>query len=422
MKSIPILSGSVKCVFTLAIVLLTAGSATAQNEVTLPAPTGPHPTGRMSFHWKDAARDELETKAADDKRELMVHLFYPADAKATGQRAVYVPDADAMRPPWNDEQVTRITALRAYSRENAALPRGKARYPVVVFMPGGGMKALTYHTLLEDLASHGWVVAAVDPPYNARAVRFPDGRVLGNLQPAERGWPQSRNREENQRFYQERIVHWSRDVSFVIDQLTALDHGNGPFAKRLDLQRGVGVFGHSRGGQAAGTVRLLDNRVRGGINLDGTAGENAIIPAKEGDATVGSQPFLWIQKTLPAPPTDEQLQRAGRTRAFYDAEIEKVMLSWRRQLSAITGGALRVYIDRPRIQHIDFSDEPFWDGTLTPANRPGRLRTIADTRAWVRAFFDGTVRGDWASLKRLAGEASKSQPEVTVHIFGKMWP
>jgi hypothetical protein len=346
----------------MAILLHAAGSVTAQNEVTLPAPTGPHQTGRMSFHWKEASRDELETSAPSDKRELMAHLFYPGDAKAAGNRAAYVPDADAMRPP-----------------------------------------------------------------YNARAVRFPDGRVLGNLPPAERGWRQSRNREENQRFYQERIMHWSRDVSFVIDQLTALDRGKGPFAKRLDLERGVGVFGHSRGGQAAGTVRLLDSRVRGGINIDGTAGENAIIsakdgPAKEGDAGVGAQPFLWIQGSLPAPPTDEQLQRAGRTRAFYDAEIERVMASWRRQLSAITGGALRVYIDRPGIQHIDFSDEPFWDGTMTPANRSGRVQTIADTRKWVRAFFDGTVRGDWVNLKRLATQTGTAQPEITVHVFGKLWP
>lgn len=431
MKSIPTLLGMVRCVFTLVVMLLATvggdrtdapGQAAAQAEVTLPTPTGPHKIGRMSFHWKDASRDELETKAPGDKRELMAHLFYPADAKASGERAVYVPDADAMRPPWNDGQLARITAMRAFSRENATLPRGKARYPVIVFMPGGGMKALTYHTLLEDLASHGWVVAAIDPPYNARAVRFPDGRVLSNLPPAERGWPQPRNREENQRFYQERIVHWSRDVSFVIDQLTALDRGKGPFARRLDLRRGVGVFGHSRGGQAAGTVRLLDNRVRGGINLDGTAGENAIIPAKEGDAAVGSQPFLWIQGSLPPPPTDEQLQRARRTRAEYDAEIERVMSSWRRQLSAVTGGALRVYIDRPGIRHIDFSDEPFWDGAMTPANRPGRLQTIADTRAWVRAFFDGVVRGKWADLKRLVGETGRSQPEVTVHVFGQMWP
>lgn len=68
-----------------------------------------------------------------------------------------------------------------------------------------------------------------------------------------------------------------------------------------------------------------------------------------------------------------------------------------------------------------FSDEPFWDGSMTADTRPGKLKTIADTRAWVRAFFDGTVRGDWAALKRLAADAGKSQPEVTVHVFGKMW-
>jgi Platelet-activating factor acetylhydrolase, isoform II len=203
MKRIPTLIGTAKCVFTLAILLPAVCNAAAQNDVTLPAPTGPHQTGRMSFHWKDAAREELETKASDDKRELMVHLFYPADAKAEGNRAAYAPDADAMRGPWNDAQVARITTLRAFSREDAALPRGKARYPVIVFMPGGGMKALTYHTLLEDLASHGWVVAAIDPSYNARAVRFPDGRLLGNLPPAERRWPSTQNRDENLRYYQE---------------------------------------------------------------------------------------------------------------------------------------------------------------------------------------------------------------------------
>ena len=31
------------------------------------------------------------------------------------------------------------------------------------------------------------------------------------------------------------------------------------------------------------------------------------------------------------------------------------------------------------------------------------------------------MRGDWANLKRLAAETSKSQPEITVHVFGKLW-
>ena len=402
------------------MLLLTTGSATAQNEAALPAPTGPHKIGRTSFHWKDDKRAELETSAPDDKRELMVHLFYPIDAKATGAQAVYVPDADVMRSIWNEAQLARITALRTHSLESAPLPRGKVRYPVVLFSPGGAFKSLTYHALLEDLASHGWVVAALDPPYNPRAMRFPDGHVLGNLQPNERGWPQPRNPEENQRFYKERIYHWARDISFVIDQLTALDKGKGQFANRLDLQRGVGVFGHSRGGQAAATARILDHRVRGGINIDGMVGDYAIIPAAADDYAVGTSPFMWIQKTLPPPPTDEQLKRGGRTRAEFDAEFARVMEKWRRQLSSITGGALRLTMNRPGITHIDFSDEPYWDGTMTEANRAGRLQTIADTRQWVRAFFDGTVRGDWTSLKRLVND--QAQRQITVHQFGKLWP
>ena len=400
--------------------MLQARQAMPSTDV-LPAPTGPHKTGRMTFHWKDTKRDELETSDRGDKRELMVHVFYPADPRSTANRAVYVPDADAMLGPWNDAQIARISAMRAFSRERAAIAPGNARYPVVVFSPGGGMKGLTYHALLEDLASHGWVVAAIDPPYNARAVRFPDGRILGGLPADERGWPQPRSRDEEMRFYRERVTHLSNDMSFVIDQLTALDKGIGPLARRLDLSAGVGAFGHSRGGQAAGSVRLLDDRVRGGINLDGTQGPYAFQPVK-GEAVSGATPFMWIQGSLPAPPSSEQLQRARRTRAEYDSAMNALLTEWTTRLGRVTGGAFRVYIDRPGIQHIDFSDEPFWDGTLTPDNRAGRLKTIADTRAWVRAFFDGTVRRDWAGMKRLTADTTKTKPEVTVTVFGKPWP
>jgi predicted dienelactone hydrolase len=52
--------------------------------------------------------------------------------------------------------------MRSFSRESAPLPRGTARYPVVIFSPGSGSKVLTYQALIEDLASHGWAVAAID--------------------------------------------------------------------------------------------------------------------------------------------------------------------------------------------------------------------------------------------------------------------
>ena len=41
--------------------------------------------------------------------------------------------------------------------------------------------------------------------------------------------------------------------------------------------------------------------------------------------------------------TDEQLQSAGRTRAEYDAEMQRVMASWNRKLGAVRWRAARVH-------------------------------------------------------------------------------
>lgn len=392
--------------------------AAAADPVSLPSPTGPLKTGRMSFHWTDQGRDELETKAPGDKRELMVHLFYPADPKSEAPGAVYVPDADAMLGPWKEAQIARIKDIRVSSKENAAPVSGYEEFPVIVFEPGGGMKGLTYHAFCEDLASHGWAVAAIDPPYNAMAVRTPDGRVLGKIKAQERGWPQPKNSDEAARYYRERVAHWARDVSFVIDKLTELNREKGPLAGRLDLDRGVGVVGHSRGGQAAGTVRIIDKRVRGGVNLDGAAGEYPIQPIKGSDS-LGSQPFLWIQKSLPSPPSEEQLKRVMKTRADYDAKVKEILTSWRKGLKSVSGGALWVTIARPGVEHIDFSDEPFWDGVTTPKSRLEKVKTIEQTRVWLRAFFEGAILGKWSDLKKLVGDPG---PETTVEEFGKMWP
>ena len=353
----------------------------------LPAPTGPYKTGRMSFAWKDNEREELETSATGDKRELMVHLFYPRDITATGERAVYLPDADALRGEWSDATLTRIGAMRSFSHENAPVASATARFPVAIFSPGIGVKVLTYQALIEDLASHGWVVAAIDPPYNARAVRFPDGRVLG---PARR-WPP---RDEAE--HAERVVHWARDMSFVIDQLTALDNGSGPFARRLDLQRGVGVFGHSFGGTTSGTVRLLDTRVHTDINLDGW-GPDGPYTRVEG-FNVGAQPLLWV------------LRRGPKTDAWYPDWLPRPQ----------AGGALRVLLNRPGFTHGDFSDEAFWGGTSRPATRTAKLKAISEVRGWVRTFFDATVRGDWVGLKRFYSRASAATPN-RVTAFGAFW-
>ncbi|MCC6242738.1 MAG: hypothetical protein IT353_07840 [Gemmatimonadaceae bacterium] len=120
------------------------GSVTlqAQASPSYPPPTGAYEMGRVSFHWKDTARDELETKTAADKRELMVHVFYPREPGITAQRAEYLPDAEVLHGLWSEAFAARIRAMRSYSYVSAPIAKEARRYPVAVFLPGGGMKAL----------------------------------------------------------------------------------------------------------------------------------------------------------------------------------------------------------------------------------------------------------------------------------------
>jgi hypothetical protein len=379
----------------------------------LPAPTGRYQTGRVAFQWIDHQRPELETRAPEDFRELLVYLFYPAQPTTRVSRAPYMPDADVMSPYWKEDLTNRLKSLSAFSGENAPLLAGRTRFPVVIFAPGGGQKALAHTTLLEDLASHGYVVAAIEPPYNAPAMRFPDGTTIGRLAPAERGWEEPKTRDDQPRVYEQMVLHWARDMAFVLDKLTELNNvSQGMFAHRLDVAR-VGAFGHSRGGQAAGTVRLLDTRFRGGVNLDGNIRGRGFQPIKGSDG--GLQPFLWIEKHTPVL-NDTELERAQLPKALY----QEFFAETGRLMQSVRGGSAQVTIARLGIEHLDFSDNPFWSTTTSPEVLAGKRRTIAVTRAYVRAFFDGCLKGEWGSFRRLTAASAKAYPEVSSRAFGPM--
>jgi hypothetical protein len=66
---------------------VTAGSATNP----LPLPTGPYPVGRVSYDWVDTARAEIYAANPDERRELVVFLWYPAQPDPTTEFAPYLP-------------------------------------------------------------------------------------------------------------------------------------------------------------------------------------------------------------------------------------------------------------------------------------------------------------------------------------------
>ncbi len=86
---------------------------------------------------------------------------------------------------------------------------------------------------------------------------------------------------------QEQLEVAVKDVSFVIDNVPALDAQESlPFYGRLDVSK-IGVCGHSAGGALAMRMCFEDNRIMAGISLDGSIRGNESL-------TTFTTPFLLI--------------------------------------------------------------------------------------------------------------------------------
>ena len=57
----------------------------------LPAPTGRHQVGRVSLDWVDPDRAEIYSSNPQDRRELVVWIWYPATPAPDAERAAYLP-------------------------------------------------------------------------------------------------------------------------------------------------------------------------------------------------------------------------------------------------------------------------------------------------------------------------------------------
>ena len=151
---------------------------------TLPAPTGEHPVGVRDFDLADDTRMGVLAAGDDEPRRLLVRIWYPA-GDVTGLTP---------RPYFDDrEAVTTATGLGSTlgmpfffqylkhsstnSHENAPLLDGAANQPVVIYSHGYTSFLGQNTVLLEELASHGYIVYSVQHTYDSSPVAFPNGDV-----------------------------------------------------------------------------------------------------------------------------------------------------------------------------------------------------------------------------------------------------
>ncbi|SMF85236.1 Predicted dienelactone hydrolase [Paenibacillus uliginis N3/975] len=278
---------------------------------TFDEPAGPYGIGTVAYHWIDNTRKETSTlAAAGAKRELKVQIWYPASKDAKGTRAPYVPDSKVYTEAFQRESglpqlfLTSLGQARTHAIKHAVLSDAEAAYPVLIFSHGfGGFEGQNMFQV-EQLVSHGYIVAGINHTYDSMASIFPDGRVAL--------YDSVKNTESEIELLEksDRTNEvWVNDVRFVLDQLEQLAAADPDrrFTGRMDMKR-LGMFGHSFGGATTVQMLLSDPRVRSGINMDGALYGERRIPA----AGI-NKPFLMIS-------SDEEDELAGSSATSDDQQ------------------------------------------------------------------------------------------------------
>jgi len=326
----------------------------------------------LTYHWIDADRSEVFAADPNARRELMVQLWYPADYDPSSAQVPYVQNAKALVP------LARLLRLPAFTfghlnyittnaAPSAAAAKGEPDYPVLIFSPGRGAFRQQSTWLFEELVSRGYIVAAIDHPFAASGVVFPDGRLDG-----------FDSRMLDRKFVDNAIPYLAHDAIFTLNQLGAVNRADpdGVLTGRLNLHR-VGIFGVSLGGEIAAEASMMDPRFRACLVMD------VWMPVDVLRAGL-KQPTMWISRDA------KTMQMEGWSRK----DIDETLTTMRAVFEGLPGDG---YFVRVRgMFHQDFFDAPLlspltsWLGITGPID--GR-RTHDITCAYVLAFFDRHLKG-----------------------------
>jgi len=309
---------------------------------SLPEPTGDYFVGSKWMHIQ-TDREELITKDSLDKRELMVKVWYPTKHISDAKREAYIDEANrigfikkysmGVLPPFTINYLDRI---KTDVYQDA--PIGKETFPVLIFSPGYGSMSTGYYSLLTEIVSHGYIIINVTHTYESLGTTFPDGEMkffdyeylskedtgsMEHIIPIKNAFTQDISFDERHRIIREAsrgyvvtkiVKRWSDDLVSVMDRLENWND-NGFFKDRMDLNK-IGVFGHSRGGGAAGQVTIKDNRIKAAANIDG-------IQWGEMMDTIYQKPFLYISSDWPADHQDinSHVYVNKSTDYFYESKL-----------------------------------------------------------------------------------------------------
>jgi len=339
----------------------------AHDSSFLPRLTGAYGVGVKSMHLVDTSRLENFTEDPTDVREMMLQIWYPTETNAEGTRTDYM---DAATFQWlkGRSPIPLVTIpnnaylfVRPHGRNQTTIAAGL--FPIVLFSPGYDGVYQIYTSFIEDLVSHGFIVASINHPYVSGITVFPDGRTVGladvPIDPVARS-----------AFFNMSLRTIVEDTKYVLDTIEELNASDPVFLGHCDLSL-VGMYGHSFGGANTAVCCYEDDRFDAGLTLDGVF-YRQFIP---GNITV---PFLYM---------------FAENRLIDDATIGYM---W----NHTTGDTFLMSIAGST--HYAFTDVGVLLSHLLPVVPPRLLsfgsiapkRMVNITRTYVTVFFEVTLKGE----------------------------
>ncbi len=384
----------------------------------LPKPSGQYAVGVRPFEISDASRKGVFNAEPDAPRRLLVRVWYPAQS-TSGDPAPYFNAAEMTSTVPSIGRLAGVPFFFSYVRhvktnsfQNAPLLADAINLPVVFYSHGYTSYLNQNTALMEELASHGYLVFSVQHTYDSADTAFLNGDVaptdpnMTETMSEESGRPSQVDafggdtldkRIEAALAFQEFAVRngsriaiastkqWVADRLFLHDTL----QNNPPkeiadIAQAGDLDR-VGEAGMSFGGAISGEICMIDSRCAAGVNMDGGnfpfSSFNADIPA----------PFLMFHSD-PAylyEAMERPLPEGGAPRSFNEFSYERI---------ATAGSRPDVYrVSLKQTQHLGLSDSAWFVGQPVRGMLFGEASAetmLGAQNAFIRGFFDKHLKGE----------------------------
>lgn len=369
--------------------------------------------GRVAFDWTDPSRPADMAEDRSTHSELMVYLWYPTEARSRQVKGILFPGAkeiNSATPGVSENLKAKVFGgnwplvvsgqITSHAQENAPIAKSPGRFPIVVFSPGAFGTCFQYSSKIEDLVSHGYIVAAIEHTSEVFGEVFLDGNVHIYSEariPKESVPAEDASKEE----YQTYLDAWNRhnvdiragDMSFVLSRLEALNNEeSSQFSGRLDLAH-VGAVGHSRGGWAAIVACRRDERFKACVNEDGNAGGHGL---QYPGAANPTQTVLYVEISPVLRPgtTPDDWVVLKQLHLTADQWVEQWHETVNKEFRSFPAGGYFVEIKGPGLAHYSFSDEVHLQAAKEKAKVKEKeaLQNLRLTEDITRGFLDEVLK------------------------------